>query len=732
MLIKLTPEVSATHTPTILFALAFPDLPQNLPLPPAWAAQLARLAADDLEAPPSQHALDRAAAMPSLLGEVLFDLPEGRVVCSFLDGKVEQWPMASVCADMLAKVILDVEESGRAERDWQRIQEERALQIQLQQREKDKEELDRRASIERQVEVKGKTKEQILNSPPASLKGTRFTKSRLVRSRSLLMALVATFAPSGSSTSSPTSPTRESLSRSPSPLQKLARRASFSTKGSAVETASPPVPIHNLETPPSSAPPSAPSSAFSKQQNETPTLVALLNQRRDELSPRMLRRRARSTLVDAFRSHVLPQLEKRVGLFESSSPSFLHDDNDEPVKKPSGGGYHAWVARSMLRRAEDRMRELEAQFPALASSPTRSRYDSESPPFSPNSISFPTSPRHATFEPWSSDDSESESEPDDDDVPSECELVGDSGSDSDGSSVHTPESTHTIGVAYVAVASGHANEASTSSTSSYFTCADDPEGDAVPPLTASHIRRPAQGHAHSRTTSNSTHPRRASSSSRKEQREHRRARRAAHAEHAAFVRMTARLRSVLVQSRAARQLAAMQKDETDRVREGRGLRRAWLDRRSGLKPGEMVQVFRPSGLGRATWGVADIVEEDPPAYEDVVNVPVQPPVATSPTTLRRPRPSPPIQRLAQLDALEVDIAELEHLEVGELDGIDIEVDLERLDLTDSLDVENMGLDVDVDDIDVFAIGAKTRTKTRRVPVRLEGWERRRTVTLERA
>ncbi|KAF7303008.1 hypothetical protein MKEN_01263700 [Mycena kentingensis (nom. inval.)] len=780
MLIKLTPQASETPTPTILFALAFPDLPQNLPLPPAWAAQLARLAADDLEAPPSMHALDRAAAFPSLLGEVLFDLPGGKVVCSFLDGKVEEWALGNTCAEMLGKVILDVEESGKAEqraREWQRVVEEDRARQQRERDDKEREqqaEVERRASVEREAELerqyaaKGRNREQILNSPPASVKGTKFAKSRLVRSRSLLMALVATFSPSNnsSSISPPPSPTQ---TRAPSPLRTFARRASFSSlRGqppTPLEEDLPPLPslsssrpTHNLETPPSSAPPSAPSSAFSKQQGNALASNSLLAERREDLSPRLLRRRARSTLVDAFRAHVLPHLAVRVGLFEPSSPSFLHvpaDDlilEQDPLSKPSGGGYHAWVARSMLRRAEDRMRELEDQFPSLIS-PTRSRHDPDSPhspsstdyvPLSPNSISFPTSPnRQATFEPWSSDESETDS--DSDDTPSECELIGNSvDSDSDGSSVHTPESGHaTIGIA---VAQGHHSmEPSNSSTSSYFTCADDPDGesgDAVPPLTASHIRRPAQGQpspTHSRSaTSNSRQS--ASSMSRREQREQRRAQRAAHAEHTAFVRMTARLRSVLVQSAASRQLVAMQKDEADRVREGRGLRRAWLDRRSGLKPAEMVQVFRPSALGRGTWGPEDALDDQPPAYEEVALEQHQPP-PVSPTTTRRPRPSPPIQRtksLAQLDAIEVDV-ELEHLEIQvepvmpvDLDGIDIEVDLEQLDFTDTLDIE------DVDDVgydtDVFAGMSKpaVRSKARRVPVpmaRLEAWERRRTVAL---
>ncbi|KAJ6523587.1 hypothetical protein B0H19DRAFT_650179 [Mycena capillaripes] len=208
MLIKLTPPPSPTPTPTILFALVFPDPPQNLPLPPAWAVQLARLAADDLEAPPALHALDRAAAFPSLLSEVLFDLPRGRVACSFLDGATEEWTLSPPCADMLARVITDVEESGRAEeraREWQRAVEAERVRAQREeemQTEQEKErarqrEREREAELEReyeekmQMQRKGKGKEQSLNSPPAPQKSGARPKGRLHRSRSLLMALVA-------------------------------------------------------------------------------------------------------------------------------------------------------------------------------------------------------------------------------------------------------------------------------------------------------------------------------------------------------------------------------------------------------------------------------------------------------------------------------------------------------------------------------------------------------------
>ncbi|KAK7063873.1 hypothetical protein R3P38DRAFT_15889 [Favolaschia claudopus] len=816
MLIKLTPPSSPSPTPTILFALVFADPPAHLPLPPAWAAQLARLAADDLEAPPTLHALDRAAAFPSLLSEVLFDLPRGRIFCSFLDGAMEEWELGPRCAQMLSCVIQDVEESGRAEeraREWQQaIEAERARmekQVSESEKERDRVEREREAELERAYEEKmqnlrdkGKGKTQSLNSPPASLKGAARPKGRLHRSRSLLMALVASFSsPSSSSSSSkaPASapPTRTCYSdaspRAPSPLRAFARRASFTSLSVHARTdststsisvrsdspppsptqpprarsftASPPPPssasedpFQNLATPPGSAPPSAPSSAFSTQQTRA-------RPRHEELGPRALRRRARSTLVDAFRLHVLPALGTRVGLFESAGASLLplsssSEDHEyfgtleHDLSRDRGGGYHAWVARSMLRRAEARMRELEGQWPTLVTPAHRHGHKHEasggSDVLSPLSVSFPSpvSPRETTFEPWSSSESEDDSETESEtEGASEVDsLPGGFGEDnddddSDGSSVHTPESGHSIGYGHPGRRSGssHVQDVSTSSTSSYFTCADDEEADDGvnnEKQTNSNMRSAA--HRHRRNASDRL--------IRREERERRRVEKAARAEHMAFVRMTARLRRVLVHGEAARSLVRMQRAEGERVREGRGVRRAWLDKKGG---GAAVpaQAFRPTGL-RAVWDAEDaareadmmessFVNERPPPYEDIMPPPV-----------RRSRPSPPIHRtavqaLAHLDELEREDTDLEDA----LDDLNIDVDLvEHLDLTDALDIEGMALvvdgDLDEDDdgvpVDVFADvghGGKGRAvRGRRVPVPLvkgkvqgmrEVWERRR-------
>lgn len=88
MLLKLIPALSE---PTIHFSLSFADLPDNLPTPPAWTAQLAQLMHEDLETPTTLHSLDRSAGVTSLLEEVELDLAIGEVRCRFIDGNIERW-----------------------------------------------------------------------------------------------------------------------------------------------------------------------------------------------------------------------------------------------------------------------------------------------------------------------------------------------------------------------------------------------------------------------------------------------------------------------------------------------------------------------------------------------------------------------------------------------------------------------------------------------------------------
>ncbi|KAF8576261.1 hypothetical protein K439DRAFT_676987 [Ramaria rubella] len=109
MLFRLVPS---TPLPTILFTIAFNSFPDTLPLPPAWSAHLALLAAARLPAPPSLHALDPACASTALLDTVTFDLAKLTVTCVFVDGAVQEWLLAARCAEILDGVVRDVDRSA--------------------------------------------------------------------------------------------------------------------------------------------------------------------------------------------------------------------------------------------------------------------------------------------------------------------------------------------------------------------------------------------------------------------------------------------------------------------------------------------------------------------------------------------------------------------------------------------------------------------------------------------
>lgn len=114
MLIKLLP---APPHPSVLFNIAFEDLPDGLPLPPMWATNLSNLIHDELPIPTYQHALDKASFLPCILEEVVFHMPTYVVTCRFIDGSIKEWKMdarnskpcpGSKCYRALESVVDDV------------------------------------------------------------------------------------------------------------------------------------------------------------------------------------------------------------------------------------------------------------------------------------------------------------------------------------------------------------------------------------------------------------------------------------------------------------------------------------------------------------------------------------------------------------------------------------------------------------------------------------------------
>jgi hypothetical protein len=90
------------------------------------------------------------------------------------------------------------------------------------------------------------------------------------------------------------------------------------------------------------------STSFQNNSHPSGTPTALpaplepLPPRKSHLSAKLLRRRARSHLVDAYARFIIPHLRNSLW--------------------PAGLGYPAWIARSMLRRCEDHMDWLMRDF----------------------------------------------------------------------------------------------------------------------------------------------------------------------------------------------------------------------------------------------------------------------------------------------------------------------------------------------------------------------------------
>lgn len=101
MLLKILPPLP--H-PTILFSFEYPQLPATLPLPPFYTLQVNQALSDDLDAPPTIHALDKACWPVALLERVTFNLrsPCGRniVQCVFLDSHIEEWVVEDACFNL--------------------------------------------------------------------------------------------------------------------------------------------------------------------------------------------------------------------------------------------------------------------------------------------------------------------------------------------------------------------------------------------------------------------------------------------------------------------------------------------------------------------------------------------------------------------------------------------------------------------------------------------------------
>ncbi|KIK68164.1 hypothetical protein GYMLUDRAFT_814659 [Collybiopsis luxurians FD-317 M1] len=362
MLIRLVPSSSQ---PTVLFKLVFENLSETLQTPTAWVNHLAALDSDDLEIPELLHALDKAVGVVSLCDEVVFNMIDKKIKCVLCDGEVEEWDIGSEyfgkfveiahqrTADLIRRldgVIDDVNESAaEIERERKRAEERKE-----QQRIKEEQELEAAKPQETSTMCTSGRKKKLGHK----------------KQRSLLMNLVSSLIPLSLNSPRPSS---YPSSRSPSPASST--RSTHAEKFVTQTTSAPPTLSRSVTLPTPRSRNSRPVSVSSLSSPLTtiesplssPTVVIVAPPPPPPLSPRALRRRARSTLVDAFRIYVLPELTKRVrcsriaGSVVNAPVPFYGSDTSAP--------YYPWIVSSMLKRVDTRLseigRELQEEMDAI-------------------------------------------------------------------------------------------------------------------------------------------------------------------------------------------------------------------------------------------------------------------------------------------------------------------------------------------------------------------------------
>ncbi|KAJ3933704.1 MAG: hypothetical protein NXY57DRAFT_785226 [Lentinula lateritia] len=354
MLIRLIPSASQ---PTVLFKLVFENLPETLQTPAAWVNHLAALDSDDLEIPELMHALDKAVGVQGILEQVTFDLVEQQIKCVFFDGETEEWHIGSCYQGLLGEaahrrkvdlvrrldsVIDDVNESAAESERERRREEERKEQKRMR-------EEDERLDAAKQDEI------------TASIHGRR-NRPGHKKQRSLLMNLVSSLLPlSLNSPRSPRSPLSWSLSSPSTPRSTSPVSSIRSSRSDKVPSQTPSAHTRSATMPSPGIRDHRPLSTSSSSSPLAPTesllpVVIVAPPLPPPLSPRALRRRARSSLVDAFRLYVLPELNRRIryshlAVSHMTSPIASYG-SDAPAS------YYTWIVGSTLKRVDKRLSEI--------------------------------------------------------------------------------------------------------------------------------------------------------------------------------------------------------------------------------------------------------------------------------------------------------------------------------------------------------------------------------------
>ncbi|KAH9848071.1 hypothetical protein C2E23DRAFT_740371 [Lenzites betulinus] len=334
--------------PDLMFPCNLPDptYEEDAPCPGSWRVQLDTLDALReeglaLEYPKDIHALDKAVWHTALMTEVVFDVRHQLIACIFVDGYTISWPLSAVanvsrCMTSLELVMSSMRnlvhhsESGRP--SW--ICDPAASPV----------------------------PEAIPPiQPDAASVSTSSHRSKHRRQRSLLGSIVSAFKgmiPDNIGRSSgPILPSSLPPLKIPS-VHSHARTASTFSRTQLSPPTSP-----TVAEPPPPPPPTKFKLVIRPRQDISPPKHAKVLQ-----PEQILRHYAQSVLLDVVREHVYPMFST------TGSPSFA--ETPRPIEwaaQVAGfppGLYPAWIARSMFRQTEERMREIIAEANARGLSDT--------------------------------------------------------------------------------------------------------------------------------------------------------------------------------------------------------------------------------------------------------------------------------------------------------------------------------------------------------------------------
>ncbi|KAI8996667.1 hypothetical protein BD414DRAFT_513012 [Trametes punicea] len=331
MLVRVLPAQPLSEI-TFNFAMPDPMHDDHKPCPAAWRIQLDTLEALQeeglaLDFPRDIHALDKSTWHSALLNEVIIDAVRRMFVCIFIDGFTVSWPMSAIGKE--ARCLASLDEVSLMVRRYTQGDQSRRYRVV-------------NSTLSPVEEASSATQ-------PETSSSTSSQRLKHRRQRSLLGSIVSAFK----------GMLPDNLGRNSGPL---------------LPSSLPPLKI-------SSVPGHARSSStFSRTQMSPPTSPTTpefqspppfklvirprppLNLPQGYVPPdpqQALRQYAKSLILDIIREYVYPMFST------TGPPSFSNGPRTiEWAAQVAGfppGLYPAWAARSMLRRTEERVREMMAE-----------------------------------------------------------------------------------------------------------------------------------------------------------------------------------------------------------------------------------------------------------------------------------------------------------------------------------------------------------------------------------